>query len=222
MTLANFLTYVKLDLKRTDKNTEITQAYNDSIIAIAAKMPHGAYKYTSYVATIAKQPTYPLPSSAMQVFHPIKLLEGSAASDGGWELEHITKAEYDFLEPNPFRTNPDSVSDPTKYTIYSGCIMPWPIPDDATHLLEIDWTKVPTDQSAVSDTPALPDHWREVLKAMTLKRVYAGMGLLQESSYWQSLYEAQGGEPIGLYQDFLDIEKDKEGKSIGQVKANIL
>lgn len=222
MNLANFRTYVGYDFKRTDKTTELTQAYNDAIIAVAVKMPHGVYKYTSYVPTVDGQPDYPLPATIMYLIHPIKLLEGTGSSDSGWQLEHITKEEYDELEPNPFRTSPDSKADPAKYTIFSGVILPWPIPDDATHLLEIDWTKIPTDQSGVTDTPALPDYWREVLKQMTLSRVFQGLGLYQEAQYWRAMYEDGAGNPIGLYADFLNIEKDKEGRMIGQVKANSL
>ena len=219
---SSFKTYVKLDLKRTDKDTEITQAYNDSIIAVAVKMPHGAYKYTSYIATVNGQPDYPLPTTIIHLIHPIRLTEGNSASDSGWPLEHISKKEYDVLEPNPFRTSPDSKADPSKYTIHSGMILPYPIPDDATHLLEIDWTKVPTDQSGASDTPALPDYWREVLKQMTLSRVFQGLGLFQEAQYWRAMYEDGEGNPVGLYRDLLNVEKDKEGRIIGQVKNNSL
>ncbi len=222
MNLTNFKTYVKQDFKRTDKDTELTQAYNDSIIAVALKMPHGAYKYTSYVPTVDGQPDYPLPATIMYLIHPIRLTEGNAASDSGWQLDHITKEEYDVIEPNPFRTSPDSRGDPVLYAIHSGVILPWPIPDDATHLLEIDWTKTPTDQSDGADTPALPDHWREILKQMTLFRLNQGIGLYQEAQYWRALYEDQTGNPIGIYLDLLNIEKDKEGKLIGQVKANWL
>lgn len=222
MILSAFKTYIKLDFKRSDKDTELVQAYNDSLIAIAIKIPHGAYKYTSYVPTVDGQPDYPLPATIMHLIHPIRLIEGNATSDSGWILEHITKEEYDTLEPNPFRTSPDSKADPAKYTIFSGSILPWPIPDDATHLLEIDWTKVPTDQSAVGDTPALPDHWREVLKQMTLSRLNQGIGLYQEAQYWRAMYEDEQGNPIGLYRDLLIIEKDKESTWIGQVKNNDL
>lgn len=222
MQLSGFKTYVKYDFKRTDKDTELVQALNDAIIAVAVKMPHGVYKYTSYVATVNGQPDYALPATMMHIIHPIRLLEGNSSSDSGWPLEHISKDEYDILEPNPFRTSPDSKGDPSKYTIYSGSILPWPIPDDATHLLEIDWTKVPTDQSGASDTPALPDYWREVLKQMTLSRLCQGIGLYQEAQYWRSLYEYPDGSPAGLYRDLLNIEKNKEAKLIGQVKANLL
>jgi len=222
MILSSFKTYVKYDLKRTDKDTELVQAYNDSILAVALKMSHGAYKYTSYVPTVSGQPDYRLPTTIMHLIHPIKLLEGTASGDSGWQLEHITKEEYDELEPNPFRTNPDTKADPVKYTVYSGSILPWPIPDDATHLLEINWTKAPTDQSADADTPALPDHWREVLKQMTLYRLNQGIGLYQEAQYWRSMYEDTGGNPTGLYADLLAIEKDKEGRAIRQVKSNLL
>ena len=91
MTLTNFLTYVRQILKRTDKDTEITQAYNDSIIAVAAKMPHGAYKYQSYLPLVAKQEDYALPSTIMYLIHPVRCLDGFASNDSGYALTHLTK-----------------------------------------------------------------------------------------------------------------------------------
>jgi len=223
MNLTNFKTYVKYDFKRTDKDTELVQAYNDSIIAVAATMPHGAYKYQSYLPLVARQEDYPLPSDQMHLIHPVKLMEGSAATDSGYALNQLTKQEYDELYPNPNRTTPPITGTPADYCIYSGSILVGPLPDvGTTELLEIDWTKVPTDQSGGSDTPALPDYWREVLKQMTLARLYAGMGQIEEAAFWRSQYEDQYGNPVGLFRKFLDIEKDKEGAYLGQVANNDL
>ena len=42
MELSDFKTYVKYDFKRTDKDTELVQAYNDMIIWVAMQRnsPH--------------------------------------------------------------------------------------------------------------------------------------------------------------------------------------
>ena len=221
MTLTNFRAYVTKIFKRTDKDTELTQAYNDAIIAVSAQIPHGAYKYQSYVNLVVAQEDYALPSTSMHLFHPIRLLDGTATSDSGYDLEHITKEEYDQREPNPNRTSP-STGSPSAYCVYSGSVLLTPIPNDADNLIEIDWTKVPTDQSADNDTPALPDYWREVLRQMTLKRLYELIDLFEESSYWRAQYEDGAGNPIGLYRKFLDMENDKEFHLIGTIKANNL
>lgn len=221
MTLANFKTYVKQIYKRTDKDTEITQAYNDAISAASLKMPHGAYKYQSWVNCVVGQEDYALPSTIIHLIHPIRLLDGSTSADSGIKLEHITKEEYDRREPNPNRTSP-STGTPSAYTIYSGSILLTPIPDDAACILEIDWTKRKTTLSADDDLPVLGSEWDEVLRQMVLARMYELIELFQEAQYWRQQYEAPDGMPIGLYRDLLRIEQDKELIGIGKVKPNNL
>ena len=223
MNLTTFRSYVKYDFKRIDKDTELTQAYNDGIIAVSIKIPHGAYKFQSYLPLIARQEDYPLPSNIIHLIHPVRVMLGSASTDTGFPLNHITKQEYDILYPNPNRTTPDILGRTKDYCIYSGSILVGPLPEVGTNdLLEIDWTKVPTDQSAGTDTPALPDYWREVLKWMTLSRLNHGIGLYQEAQYWRSLYEDNEGNPVSLYRDLLNVEKDKEDRAVGEIKVNSL
>jgi len=226
MQLSSFLTYVKYDFKRSDKDSEITQAYNDSILAVAIKMPHNGYKYQSYIALVANQEDYPLPSNIIHIIHPIRLLEGSTTNDSGKPLEKITKQEYDEKYINPNRSSP-STGEPDDYCIYAGSFLVGPIPGSTEvtngNLLETDWTKQPTDQSADSDTPGLEDSWREVLKWMTLARVNAGVGLYEEAKHWESLYQdSLTKEPIGLFRDLLNVEKDKEGESIATITPNTI
>jgi len=221
MTLSNFLTYVKQIYKRTDKNTEIVQAYNDAISAASLKMPHGAYKYQSYVNCVVGQEDYALPSTIIHLMHPIRLLGGSDSSDSGDKLEHITKEEYDRREPNPNRTSP-STGYPSAYAIFSGSILLTPIPDSIDYILEINWTKRKTALSADDDLPALGSEWDEVLRQMVLARMYELIELFQEAQYWRQQYEAPDGTPVGLYRDLLRIEQDKESIGIGKVKPNNL
>ncbi len=220
-TIAEFKTYVKYDFKRTDKDTEIVQARNDAVLYIAVLMPHAGYKYQSYAPSVTAQPNYPLPSDLMHLIHPIRLLEGSGTNDSGYPLDHITKQEYDLIEPNPNRTSP-STGKPLKYCIFSRAILPTPIPDKNTYFFEIDWSKRPTEQLLDADLHSLGAEWDEVLKWMTLDRLNASLELFQEAEYWRSRYQDEAGNPIGTFRRLLDIEREREDWTIGQVKNNNL
>jgi len=221
MQLSLFKTYVKQDFKRTDKDTELVQAYNDSIVFIAVLMPHGGYKYQSYLPSVASQPDYPLPTDMIHLIHPVRLLEGSGTNDSGYPMDHITKQEYDEYEINPNRASP-STGKPVRYCIFSRSILPSPIPDLSTYLFEIDWSKRPVALSGDSDLHSLGSEYDEILKCMTLARLNAGLELFQEAAFWASLYQDQEGNPAGMLKRLLDIERDRESKAIGQVQNNDL
>lgn len=222
MQLSDFLTYCRRDFKRTDKNTELTQAYNDMIFWVAALLPFGNYKFQSYISTVNAQEDYPLPSNLIHLIHPVRFLEGSGTNDHGWPLEHLTKEEYDLRFPNPNRTSPTDKGKPTVYTIFSRSILVGPLPDSANYLLEINWGKRATVLSADSDTPSIGSEWDEIFKYGTLERVHAGMGMTQEADYWASLYRDREGNPVGMCKRLYDAERDREGSAIGQVKFNPL
>lgn len=226
MTLSNFLTYCRRDFKRTDKNTELTQAYNDMVYWVALIMPHGNYKYQSYISLVAAQEDYPLPSNLIHLIHPVKFLEGSATNDYGHPLGQVSKEEYDAAYPNPNRTSPTDKGTPSIYTVFSRSILVGPLPDTAVvtrgGLLEINWSKRPTTQSADADETSLGAEWDEVLKHGTLERVYAGIGMMEEANYWASQYRDAAGEPVGLCRRLVDAERDREGRAVGQVCNNDL
>jgi hypothetical protein len=148
-------------------------------------------------------------------------LEGSAATDSGYPLGHIAKEEYDIIEPNPNRTNP-STGKPVKYTIFSRSILLHPIPDKATYILEINWAKKGTAQSADTDTHSLGTEWDEILKWATLERLYDGIGIHDEAMLYGSKLHDQNGNPIGYFKTLLDREKDIERYWIGSVQNNEL
>jgi hypothetical protein len=222
VTLTLFKTYVKRDFKRTDKDTEIVNAYNDMIMWVAAQMPHGNYKYQSYISTVSAQEDYPLPSNIMHLIHPIKLLEGSGTNDHGWPLDHISKEEYDALYPNPNRTSPTDTGRPSVYCIFSSSILLGPLPNSSSFLLEINWGKRPTALSADADVPDLGSEWDEVLKFGVLERVYAGMGMLEEANYWGGLYRDNAGIPVGMARQLFDLEKNRESRAVSQIQNNSL
>lgn len=223
MELQDFLTYTKLDLKREDKDTEITQAYNDMIVWVAVQIPHGNYKFQSYVNTVVGVEDYALPPNIIHLLHPVRLLLGAGTTDSGFSLEHLTKEEYDIIEPNPNRSSP-STGRPGSYAVFSRSILLTPVPDRATYVLEINWTKRPTTLSADDDRPDLGSEWDEVLKWGTLERVYAGLGQWDESTLWGNKYHAiaPNGDDmsVGMCKKLFDNERDSEDRHIGQVESN--
>ena len=232
MQLIDFLTYVKQDFKRTDKDTEITRAYNDALVYVSTLLPIGDYKYQSWVPTVLGQTDYPIPSNCIHLIHPIRVLEGVLSSDSGYPLIHVSKAKYDQIEPNPHRANP-STGKPKFYTIFSRSILVTPIPDQPNsltveaYLLEINWSKRPVPLSGNTDISPLGIEWDEVLKCMTLHRVNRGIGMFDEAQYWQGLYEVRepgSGDwiPCGQLKRLLDIEKDREERHVSFVKNNKL
>lgn len=222
MQLSDFLTYLKRDFKRTDKDTEITDAYNDMVMWIAMNMPVGDYKFQSYIASQAGIEDYPLPSNLIHLIKPVRLLLGTGSSDSGYQLEDLTKEEYDARFPNPNRTNPSNLGRPSACTVFSRSILAGPIPDVSTYLFEINWAKRPTTQSADSDTLSLGTEWDQVLKWGSLDRLYAGIGMLEESNYWASKYRDAEGMPAGMAKLLFDAEKDREHRAIGSVQNNDL
>ena len=189
-------------------------------------MPHGNYKFQSYVALVAAQEDYPLPTNLIQLIHPVKFLEGSATNDYGFPLTQVSKEEYDEKYPNPNRTSPTDKGTPSIYTVYSRSILVGPLPDTAVvtrgGLLEINWGKRPTALAADADLSELGSEWDEVLKWGTLERLYAGMSMMEEANYWGSRYRDAADDPIGFCKRLLDAERDREHKAVGQIQNNDL
>jgi hypothetical protein len=221
MTVQDFKAYVKKDFMRTDKDAQILDAYNAAIRAVSIQMPNCEYKYQSYIPTVIGQEDYSLPSSIIHLLHPVRILDGSASGDSGYPMDKLTKAEYDRLEPNPNRANP-TTGKPYTYTVYGRQILLTRIPDSAAYLLEINWTKSPSDMTAESEYPLLPSTYDEVLKWMVLSRLNAGIELFDESQFWRNQYEDQMGEPVGIYRKLLDLEQSREGSAVTRVRVNSL
>ncbi len=220
MELSDFKAYVLRDFKRTDKDVELVQAYNDMIKWISVKMPIGDYKFQSYVPTSIGIEDYELPCDLLHLFHPIKLIDGANLL-GGYPLEHISKNDYDIREPNPNGSNP-ALSKPSAYTVWSRSILLTPVPDLATYVMEINWGKRPVNQVVNADTPSLGNEYDEVLKWGTLERLYAGMQRYDEAVYWGSKFHDADDKPSGALRDLLQAEISREGEAISNIKANRL
>lgn len=222
MQLSDFVTYVKQDFKREDKDTEIIQAYNDMVNWVSVVIPHAGYKYQSYINTTVGVEDYALPENLIHLIKPIRLLLGTGAGDSGYELDDITKQEYDFREPNPNRSVVP-MGRPSAACIFSRSILLTPIPDLATYLIEINWTKRRTVLSLDAETTNLGSEWDEVLKHGVLERVMAGLGLYEESQFWGSKYHQSNNGvdmPVGLCGLLVQIERDREFSAVGRIRNN--
>ena len=192
MTLTQFIEYVTETFKRDDKNAEIIRAYNETIYDIASRIPLGNFEYQSYIPLVEAQEDYPLPTEHMHIINPLRYLDGSGTNANGNPLNHISKEEYDIIEPNPNRTDP-STGTPHSYCFFSHSILVTDLPSATVvaggALLELNWTKTPAAQAAGSDTTSIRDVFGEILKWGTLWRLYASIGLDQDAAKWKGLYD---------------------------------
>jgi len=216
-TRLEFRTYVLYDFKRTDKDTELYQAYNDTIKHIANLHPNEGLKYQSWIPTVAGQEDYTLPATKCHVIHPIRFIESSTSS-AGYPLIKTAKEEFSEMFPNPNATGTAVArGKPTHYCIYSNSILIGKLPDVATYILEMDWSKLPTSQDAASDLQELGTEWEEVLKWGTLARLYESVGLTGEADrYWALYRDAELGYPA-----LIQKEKDQT-EVMGKVRVNNL
>jgi len=212
---SQFLTYVKLDFKRDDKDTEILSAYNDTIRHLGSLEALEAVKLTSWIPTEIGQYDYPLPSTLCHLLHPVKFIE-SFTEESGYALNKMSKTEFDINYPNPLATDV-SKSRPKDYCVHGNSIQVGDPPDKATYILEINWARFTTDQVADADVHEFGSNWEEVLKWGTLARLYEGMGQTAESDRYWALYTSDKlGYPI-----FLALDTSKHER-MGLVENNDL
>ncbi len=207
-TYAQFLTYIKYDFKRDDKDTEIIQAYNDTIRHLSGLKALEGRKFTSWIPTVVGREDYVLPSTLCHILHPIRIIEG-AALDNGYPLNKLSREEWSKRYPNPNITDTSALSKsmPVDYCVYENALHVGPVPDKATYYLEIDWARISTVQAANSDLQELGEDWEEVIKWGTLFRIYAGLGMDDESSKWLIFYQS---EKMG-YPYLMNKEDDNTG-----------
>lgn len=199
-TRTQFITYVTQDFKRDDKDTEIVQAYNDTIQHLSNLEGIVGLKFQSWIPTVVEQEDYPLPSTRCHVFHPIRWIK-SATSSVGYPMNKLSKEEFSKKYPNPNATDVSALtkSRPEDYTVFSNSILVGPLPDLATYILELDWAKLRTSQDAASDVQELGEEWEEVIKFGVLARLYEGIGLTGEADrYWLLYKDDELGYPTLL------------------------
>jgi hypothetical protein len=220
MTRIQMYQYVLRDFKRDDKDTEIYQAYNDTIKHIAHLEAIGNLKFQSYITLDPGYEDYPLPDDHCWIFHPIRFIE-ALNSTNGYPLIKLSKEEWSEVYPNP--NNPDILTSgrtgmPKHYCVWSNSFLLGPAPDKGTYLVEIDWSKQPTEQVSDPDIHQLGADWDEVIKWVGLGRLYEALGLTDESDRFWLLYQH---EDLGI-PHLIRKEKDKNRKRMGKIVNNPL
>lgn len=188
-TRTQLLAMVKRVFKRTDKDTEINEAINETLREMCAVVGPAREQGQSYMVLAREREEYPIPTNALRINHPLRLIDprDDNRSSNNYQLEYVTKAEYDRLEPAP---NADTISDegrPTHYTIWERAILLTPLPDYEYHL-EITFGQMLDSLDADGDQHPFDDFWNETIKAGALARVFAGMELFERANYWQAIY----------------------------------
>lgn len=194
-TYTQFMTYIKNDFKRDDKDTEIAQAYNDTIRHLSGMRALEGLVFTSYIYTVIGQEDYPLPSAGntalrIHVIHPIRIIE-STTLENGYPLNKLDRGDWarQYINPNNFDITKITKGMPTDYCIFSNAIHIGPVPDKNTYIIEIDWAKLSSTQEFPSDLQELGEAWEEVIKWGTLFRLYTAIGLDSEASKYAVLYK---------------------------------
>lgn len=218
-TFSQFLTYVKQDFKRDDKDTEIAQAYNDTIRHISGLREREGLVYTSYIYTVEGQEDYPLPivnntAQIVHISHPVRIIE-STTLENGYNLNKRSREEWAtmYINPNNADVTKISKSMPTDYCVFSNAIHLGPVPDKDTYVIEIDWAKLSTIQENPPDLQQLGEAWQEVLKWGTLFRLYTALGLDSEATKYATLY---ANEEFGY--PYLTRQEDDRTKKMRTVR----
>jgi len=209
MTRIDFYTYIINAFKRTDKDTEIYTAYNNTIVHLSNLKPLIGRKFTSWIPSKVDRPDYPIPCNLCHVFHPVRIIE-SLSSSNGYPMNKLARDVFMEKYPNQKSTDPTRISRgmPVDYTIYSDQIWTGPLSDKDSYIFELDWAKKGTPQNYASDIHELGDEWDEVIKYGTLARLYEDIGLTSEADRYWILYRH---EDLG-YPALMDKEEDQSGK----------
>jgi len=204
-----FYSYVLRTFKRTDKETEVYEAYNETIKHLANLKGMEGLKFQSWIPTVVGQEDYPLPSTLCHVIHPVRFIE-AADQESGYPLNKRTKEWWSAAYPNPNITNTSNLTKgrPADYCVFSNSLLLGPAPDKTTYIIELDWAKLPTSQDADSDIHQLGTDWDEVIKYGALARLYESVGMTDEADRFWILYRH---EELG-YPVLVAKEKDKHEK----------
>src|SRR3990167_2838052 len=188
-TLANIRTVVNQVFKRTDKTAETTEAINETLREIIAALDPHKLQDQRWVPTVVGQEEYALPDTLLRLNHPVRLIDSASNNNSSlsYQLEFLTKSQYDYWEPNPNATTVVT-GKPWAYAMWKNAILLTNIPDKATYRIEINLGGVPTDLSAEVDTMIFADVWKETVKAGALARLYALMTLPERASFWREIF----------------------------------
>lgn len=174
--------------KRTDKQTELERALNDTYFEMVAAVDPRRQKDQIYRTTIVGREEYPVPDNLLRINHPVRIIEGTTNRGGqSYPLEFLTKEEYDYWEPNP---NALSIlgGKPWGYCFWKNSILLTDIPDKSTYSIEINIGGEATKMVEEDDATIFSPTWDETIKAGALARLFIGIELDDRADVWQKIY----------------------------------
>lgn len=175
--------------KRTDKSTELGQAINDTYRAMVSCIDPPKQQDQIYKDTVALREEYPIPESILRMNHPVRLIEKGASNNSSqsYPMQFISKQQYDEWEPNP--NAPTIIGGrPFAYCMWKNSIILTKIPDKV-YTLEINVGGEAVPMVADADATIFTPNWDETIKAGALARLYALIGLKDETAFWQTVYK---------------------------------
>lgn len=191
-TLSDLRSRVIETFRRSDKNTEINRAINDTIFEMYGIYQQRKIADQLYVPTVVDQEDYALPDYLVRINHPVRIIKPSENSDSSdhYPLRFITKDEYDSLEPAPNVATKSGQDQPTHYCIWKNCILVHPLPD-AVYNLEINCFIDPADVPLAADIDEclFDKRWDETIAAGALTRVFASVELYDRAQFWGMVYQ---------------------------------
>ncbi len=173
--------------KRTDKNTELAAAINETYKEMVACVDPRRQQDQIYKNTVIGREEYPIPESILRINHPIKIIEGTTNnSSQSYPLRFLTKAEYDEWEPYP---NAATIigGKPWGYCMWKNSILLTHVPDKV-YKLELSMGGEAAVMSGDSDQTIFTPTWDETIKAGSLSRMFALVGLTDDATNWAQVY----------------------------------
>jgi hypothetical protein len=202
-TLAQLRTYIKRDFKRTDKDTEIDDAVNDTILFMATNYQFDSLHRRAKTSCQVGREDYILPSGLQHIRHPLLLLDTTSSDGraGSYPLDHISSEKYDELEPNPNHVSRPT-GKPCRYCIRQGAVHLTPIPDRATLEILVPYFCFPTTLSANADVHQFTQDFEPTIKAGCLERLYKGLKMYdladeEALNFLYGYYNPSTGERVG-------------------------
>lgn len=197
MTGSDFLTYVKRQFKRTDKDTELYECITDTIVDMRLRMVSDDYSIVS--TTLSADPslaigTYmlTLPTDFGHLAVDNVQIRDTASDDTYRPLKKISKAEYDekYAENYSTSTGDRITGVPVHFAYYGKKLYIGPALDHANYEFKINYTtNGVTDITAGTTTVPFTDQYRKVVRDGTLMNIYAVMENFEESAVWEKKYE---------------------------------
>ncbi len=185
----SLLDYIIRTFKRTDKNTEILEAINDTISDMRIRFSLDETKDEAYSTGISVLGSYriDLPDDFEHMVTDVKILDG----DQSYVLKKLSKQEFDDMYPNPNDTNVQKFK-PVHYTIFSNAILLGPVPDKTSYQYEFSYSTIYDTPITVStsDVP-FSDMYREALKYGVLFRINVALENDDAAAKWRTFYEEE-------------------------------